>query len=548
MTHQSLPLISTDLNHALRAHASRLTSGPMRHLLDARSLADTTGLVLDMPGLSLEALRQRLDSAALADLHRAADESGLPQAIEAMFSGQLVNNTEKRPALHTALRDPTDEPLLVDGQDVRPWIAAERARCRQFAGSLSAGLRKGATGQRITDVVNIGIGGSDLGPVMALEALKGYVNPRLRMHFISNVDGTQFADVAAQLEPACTLFIICSKTFSTQETLANAALARQWIVEKLGVAAVAKHFAAVSVNHAAMDEFGLALDARFTMWDWVGGRYSIWSAIGLILEIGIGTTHFEEFLNGAQAMDAHFRTQPLQSNLPVLHGLLGVWNRNFLNLDSLAVLPYDQRLHRFPAYLQQLMMESSGKSVRRNGEPVSCQTGAVIWGEPGSNGQHSFFQLLHQGTSRYAMDFLIAARSSVSLPDSHQLAVANGLAQAEAFARGYTLEEARAELHARGLNAEQIEALAVHKVHAGDRPSSLLLFAQLDPHTLGALVALYEHSVFVQSVLWDINPFDQWGVELGKKMALSLLPMVRGQAPNSSGVSAALSRLQEWSR
>ncbi len=538
----TLPLLTPDENLALGVHAERLKAVALRGLLDGGP-ERAAALTLEAEGVVLDASRQRLDAAALAQLHAAARSSGLPAAIEALFTGAIVNPTENRPALHTALRDRGGAPLFVGTLDVRAAVLAERERCRHFVLGLSSGGRKGATGQRFTDVVNIGIGGSDLGPVMALEALRSYANPRIRVHFVSNVDATQLADTIAHLEPASTLFIICSKTFTTQETLANARLARRWISDKLGPAAVPKHFAAVSVNQAAMDEFGIGADVRFTMWDWVGGRYSLWSAIGIAVEIGVGSARFDEFLAGGAAMDRHFRTAPLEANLPVLHGLLSVWNRNFIGNDSHVVLPYDQRLHRFPAYLQQLMMESNGKRVHRGGSAVTCDTGAVIWGEPGSNSQHSFFQLLHQGTAAFSMDFLLAADSSVGQAESHELAVANCLAQAEAFARGYTLTEAEQELTTRGLPAHRVSELAPHKVHPGNRPSSLLLFRHLDATTLGKLVALYEHSVYVSSVLWDINPFDQWGVELGKKLAEGLLPAVRGLVPATGSVAASLAWL-----
>ena len=542
---QMLPLLTPDQNRTLAAHGERLRAMSLRELLDGEAQR-ADALTVEAEGLVLDASRQRLDAAALSDLREAARASGLPAAIEALFTGAIVNPTENRPALHTALRDRGGPPLFAGSLDVRAAVLAERERCRHFVLGLSSGGRKGATGQRFADVVNIGIGGSDLGPVMALEALRSYANPRIRVHFVSNVDGTQLADTIAHLEPASTLFIICSKTFTTQETLANARLARRWIVDKLGPAAVPKHFAAVSVNQPAMDEFGIGADARFTMWDWVGGRYSLWSAIGLAVEIGVGSTRFDELLAGGAAMDRHFRTAPLEVNLPVLHGLLSVWNRNFAGNDSLVVLPYDQRLHRFPAYLQQLMMESNGKRVRRGGSDTTCDTGAVIWGEPGSNSQHSFFQLLHQGTAAFSMDFLLAAQSSVGLAESHDLAVANCLAQAEAFARGYTLEEAERELSSRGLAPARVAELAPHKVHPGNRPSSLLLFQHLDASTLGKLVALYEHSVYVSSVLWDINPFDQWGVELGKKLAEALVPAVRGAGSAGPSVAPTLARLAAW--
>jgi glucose-6-phosphate isomerase len=457
---------------------------------------------------------------------------------------------QRRPALHVALREPAGAPLPVGGLDVRAAVAAERARCRAFVAAVAGGGRTGARGGRYTDIVNVGIGGSDLGPVMAAEALGSYANPALRAHFVSNIDGVQFADLARALDPATTLVIVGSKTFTTLETLTNAQLARGWIVERLGETAVPRHFAAVSVNQAAMDEFGIAADARFTMWDWVGGRYSLWSAIGLAVELAVGSVHFEALLAGANAMDRHFAIAPFARNLPVLLGLVGVWNRNYRDCASHAVLPYEERLHRFPAYLQQLAMESNGKRMRRDGRAVEWETEPALWGEPGSNGQHSFFQLLHQGTARVSLDFLLPARSSVGLADSQNLAAANCLAQAEAFALGYTLEDARAELAAKGLDARQAESLAPHKVHPGKRPSTLIAFDRLDPTTLGKLVALYEHKVYVESVLWDINPFDQWGVELGKKLAVGLTPAVRGEQrlEDRPGLQALIDRLAAWRR
>ena len=545
-----LPFASYDLWQSLLRHRDRLRASSIRALA-AADPDRYARLSVEAEGLLLDYSRQLLDAPALADLLALVEASSVPTAIQELFEGAIVNGTEQRPALHVALRDtgvgPGTEPLHLGDFDVRAAVRTERARARAFATSVIGGTRKGATGQRITDVVNIGIGGSDLGPVMATEALKSYANPRLRVHFVSNLDGVQFADTVATLEPAKTLFVICSKTFTTLETLTNARLARRWITDKLGPNAVAKHFAAVSVNHPAMDEFGIAQDVRFTMWDWVGGRYSMWSAIGLSIELAIGPDRYEELLAGGRAMDRHFRSAPLAQNLPVLLGVLGVWNRNLLGCESHAVLPYDQRLHRFPAYLQQLEMESNGKRVRRDGRPVEWDTGTVIWGEPGSNAQHSFFQLLHQGTARVSMDFLLPAKSSVGNQASQDLAAANCLAQAEAFANGHSLEEARSELHAKRLEPARVGELAPHKVHPGDRPNSILAFEKLDAATLGKLVALYEHKVYVQSVIWDINPFDQWGVELGKKLADRLAPAVKGErAADAPGVQALIGRLKRW--
>ena len=547
MTIPALPFASPDLAARLAGHAARLRATSLRDLI-----ADDTGrfvkLSLEAEGILLDFSRQLLDSAALLALVELAEAADLGGQIERLFSGASVNATEDRPALHVALRDRSGTPLSVGGTDVRTAVTVERRRCREFVRSVATGDRLGSTGQRFTDVINIGIGGSDLGPVMAVEALKSYAQPQLSVHFVSNIDGVQFADLAGRLEAARTLVLVCSKTFTTLETLTNARLARRWVAQRLGEGAVPRHFAAVSVNHPAMNDFGIAPDARFTMWDWVGGRYSLWSAIGLGIELAIGSQHFESLLDGAYAIDAHFRTTPLARNLPVLMALLGVWNRHYLECASLAVLPYEARLHRFPAYLQQLSMESNGKRVRRDGRPVEWPTGPVIWGEPGSNGQHSFFQLLHQGTARVALDFLLPAESSVGLADSHNLAAANCLAQAEAFANGYTLEEATRELTATGLPQERAATLARHKVHPGSRPSSIVAFARLDLATLGKLVALYEHKVYVECVLWDINPFDQWGVELGKRLAEHLAPAVRGERrlAGEPAVQGLIDRLAAW--
>jgi glucose-6-phosphate isomerase len=397
---------------------------------------------------------------------------------------------------------------------------------RNFVEGVHGGRIHGASGKSFTDVVNIGIGGSDLGIVMATEALARYRNRNLRLHCVSNIDGVQLGDVLEKVDAARTLFVVCSKTFSTLETLTNAKLARQWVVDRLGEGAPARHFAAVSTNAKAMDAFLIPPQNRFTMWDWVGGRYSVWSAVGLSVALALGMDQFQLMLEGGHEMDVHFRTAPFDRNLPALMGLIGVWNRNFLDMDSLAVLPYDQRLHRFPAYLQQLEMESNGKRTTLAGEEVTMHTGAVLWGEPGSNAQHSFFQLLHQGTARVALDFLAPVNASSPWQQQQNLALANCFAQAQAFALGQDEQQVRADLSAKGMAEAEIARLVPHKLHPGNRPSSILLFPRLGPKTLGRLIALYEHKVFTQSVVWDINAFDQWGVELGKKLADSLAPLV----------------------
>jgi glucose-6-phosphate isomerase len=486
--------------------------------------------------------RQRVTPQVLQALLKLAAARGLKARIEAMFTGEIINTTEQRAVLHTALRAGADRSVNVNGKDVMPEVRANLERMRNFVDGVHSGRIQGATAKHFTDIVNIGIGGSDLGIVMASEALARYRNRNITLHCISNIDGSQLADVLEKVDAARTLFVVCSKTFTTLETLSNAKLARQWIVDRLGAGAVSKHFAAVSTNHKALDTFLIAPQNRFTMWDWVGGRYSLWSAVGLSIALTIGMDNFEFMLEGARMMDEHFRNTPFENNFPVLMGMLGVWNRNFLGMDSLAVLPYDQRLHRLPAYLQQLEMESNGKRVTLSGEMAECDTGAVLWGEPGSNAQHSFFQLLHQGTARVALDFIAPVNASSDHQGQQNLALANCFAQAQAFAMGYSEHEVQADLKARGIDEATIANLTPHKVHLGNRPSSLLLFPRLGPKTLGKLIALYEHKVFVQSVIWGTNAFDQWGVELGKKLADSLAPAVE-KPENASGVDAALQGL-----
>ncbi len=470
--------------------------------------------------------RQRLTPNTIELLLALGRDCDLEGRIAALFDGDAVNSTEGRAAMHMALRNRSERPMHVGGRDVMPEVRAELAKIRGFVTGVHEGRITGAKGARFTDVVNVGIGGSDLGIVMATEALGRYRNRAIRLHCVSNIDGVELAEVMEQVNPATTLFVICSKTFTTLETLSNANSARQWIAGELGEGAVGRHFVAVSTNHAAMDDFGIAPESRFTMWDWVGGRYSLWSAVGLSIALALGMSLFELVLQGGHDMDEHFRTAPLAHNLPVLMGLIGVWNGNFLGHDSLAVLPYDRRLHRFPAYLQQLEMESNGKSVTRDGRAIGHATGTVVWGEPGNNAQHSFFQLLHQGTAKVAMDFIAPVNGSSRFQKQHELALANCFAQAEAFAFGQTELQVRSELAAKGVAESEIERLMPHKVHVGNRPSSIILLPRLGPRTLGRLIAWYEHKVFVQSVIWDVNPFDQWGVELGKKVAGSMAPAV----------------------
>ncbi|MCF8556410.1 MAG: glucose-6-phosphate isomerase [Candidatus Nanopelagicales bacterium] len=463
----------------------------------------------------LDLSRQRVTADVLAALVRLADQTGVWERRDLMMSGGHINPTEDRAVLHTALRRPSGDELVVDGVDVVADVHVVLDRMGRFAEAVRSGSWTGATGQRIRSVINIGIGGSDLGPAMAEIALRAFAAEDIDFHFVSNVDPTDISTALTACEPATTLVIVASKTFTTLETMTNAAAARGWLVNSLGEAAVPRHFVAVSTNAEKVAEFGIDTDNMFGFWDWVGGRYSMDSSVGLSTMIAIGRDGFADMLRGFHAMDEHFQTAPAHANLPVLMGLTAVWNRDFLTIPTTAVLPYSQYLSRFPAYLQQLTMESNGKSVRADGAPVGYETGAIYWGEPGTNGQHSFYQLLHQGTSTVASDIIVVARSENPRGDQQDMLVANALAQASVLARGRTAEEVAAD--------GTPPALVPHKVMPGNRPVSVLMVDRLDPFVLGALVALYEHSVFVQGAIWGIDSFDQWGVELGKKVAMGIL-------------------------
>jgi glucose-6-phosphate isomerase len=465
---------------------------------------------------------------------------------DAMFRGDIINITEERAVLHTALRNRSNRPVLVDGKDVMPDVNAVLEAMGKFADDVRSGALKGATGKKITDVVNIGIGGSDLGPVMATLALAPF-HDGPRLHFVSNVDGAHIADTLTLLDPETSLFIVASKTFTTIETMTNAATARAFIAGKLGEAAVGHHFAAVSTALDKVGAFGIDAARVFGFWDWVGGRYSIWSAIGLPLMIAIGKENFGRFLDGGHAIDEHFRSAPLRQNIPMLLGLIGFYNRNVLGYPSRAILPYDQRLTRFPAYLQQLDMESNGKGVTLDSQPVEFSTGPVVWGEPGTNGQHAFYQLIHQGTDVIPAEFMIAANGhEKDLRHQHQLLMANCLAQSEALMKGRTLAEAKAQLTSKGMDDAKADKIAPHRVFTGNRPSLTMVYDQLDPFALGRLIALYEHRVFVEGALFNINSFDQWGVELGKELATGLLPVIEGKESteghdsSTAGLVAAL--------
>jgi glucose-6-phosphate isomerase len=531
----------------LETHAARLSSVHTRELVEGDEKR-FEHFSTEAAGLLMDYSRQRVDEPVMRSLAALADAVGLRDRIQAMWRGDAINATENRAVLHVALRQPGGTGM--GGAAIEKLVLDERERMLSFAESVRSAAIVGSSRKRFTLVVNIGIGGSDLGPAMAVQALKRYSVGGPRCEFVSNVDGCRLADLLETADPATTLFIIASKTFTTLETLTNANTARAWLKGRLGEQAVREHFAAVSVNHQAMDAFGVHPDYRFQMWDWVGGRYSLWSSIGVSLAIAVGRENFLAFLRGGHEMDEHFHCAPWRHNLPALMGLLGVWNINFRHLPTLAVLPYDERLARFPAYLQQLEMESNGKRVTQDGAPTEWQTGAVIWGEPGNNAQHSFLQLLHQGTPRAALDFLLPAKSSAGNQEQQNLAIANCLGQAEALLAGNPAQAVKSELEKQQLTPERVNYLVPHKVHEGDRPGTIVAFAQLDPATLGRLVALYEHKVFVQSVIWGINAFDQWGVELGKKLAGKLVPSVHdpGTHPPPPALARLIEQIDKWRR
>ncbi|GFZ88333.1 glucose-6-phosphate isomerase [Elstera cyanobacteriorum] len=500
--------------------------------------------------LLLDYSKTAVTADVLAGLLGLAEARGVPGQRDAMFAGAAINRSENRAVLHTALRAGPEAVITVKGIDVMPLVRATQARLETFAEGVRSGSIAAADGGRFTDIVNIGIGGSDLGPVMVTLALAPY-HDGPRAHFVSNVDGAHLTDVLKTLDPKRTLFIVASKTFTTIETMTNAQSARRWLVAALGEAAVGAHFAAVSTALDKVAAFGIAAERTFGFWDWVGGRYSVWSAVGLPVMIAIGAKRFQEFLAGARAMDTHFRTAPLEKNLPVLFGLIGVWHRNFCGFPARALLPYDQRLARLPAYVQQLDMESNGKHVAADGGPLPAdlKTGPLVWGEPGTNGQHAFYQLLHQGRDVIPAEFLIAAEGhEPELAEHHALLVANCLAQSEALAKGRTVAEATAQLQKAGLPPEEVARLAPYKSFPGNRPSVTIAYRKLDPFTLGRLIALYEHRVFVEAAIWGINAFDQWGVELGKELATALLPAVKAEPdavadPLTRGLLGALRKL-----
>ncbi len=512
---------------ALQAHYDQIKDARMRDMF-AEDAQRFDRFSLTLGDMLFDYSKNRVNEETmrlLADLARACDLEGWRDRC---MSGEKINNTEKRAVLHSALRNKSDRAVVVDGEDVMPGVNAVLAQMRSFSDSVRNGTWVGHTGKRMTDVVNIGIGGSDLGPVMVCEALKPYHQEGLTVHFVSNVDGTHVAEVTKPLDPETTLFIVASKTFTTQETITNAKSARAWLVDALGEDAVAKHFVALSTNAEAVSEFGIDTANMFEFWDWVGGRYSLWSAIGLPIAIAIGMDRFEELQKGGHDMDEHFRSAPLEANLPVILALIGVWNANFLGAGTYAVLPYDQYLHRLPAYLQQADMESNGKYVTRDGQRVQWGTGPILFGEPGTNGQHSFYQLVHQSTQLVPADFIASIETQNPIGEHHPIFLSNFFAQTEALLMGKTEDEVRAELQDQGMSAEEIDFLAPHKVFDGNRPTNSIMVRRFDPHTLGMLIALYEHKIFVQGIIWQINSFDQWGVELGKALAKKILPELTG--------------------
>jgi len=534
---------------ALKAH--------YREDMKAKTLADLfrsdrqrfSSYCLEAEALTLDYSKNFLDHKTRKLLVTLAEEAGVRNAIESMFAGEAINTTENRAVLHVALRSKLSDQVALEEPGVADiWQTLEQMT--QFVSAVHKGEIRGRNGRRLTDIVNIGIGGSDLGAVMASRALRHYWQPGMTFHSVSNVDGTQLVDLTEKLDPDETLFVICSKTFTTQETMTNANAAARWITDTLGAEAIADHFAAASTNHEAMDVFGINPNYRFAFWDWVGGRYSLWSAVGISLALVIGMDRFWALLAGARRMDQHLRNTPLAENMPVMLAMISIWYNNFFGAESQAILPYDNRLDRFPAYLQQLQMESNGKGVRKDGKPVKVGSGAVIWGEPGSNAQHSFYQLLHQGTRFIPVDFILPVKTSNATQEQQDFAIANCIAQSEALMDGYSEEQVIADLINAGATPVAAKKLAPHKKHPGNRPSNTILLERLTPSSLGQLIALYEHKVFVEGVIWGINSFDQYGVELGKRLASGVSEVVAGDREytgtndSSRGLLATIKRLK----
>ncbi|HET6446262.1 MAG TPA: glucose-6-phosphate isomerase [candidate division Zixibacteria bacterium] len=527
-------LSSSPAWRALAIHQEEMADVHMRSLFD-QDPQRFEKFSLKFNDILFDFSKNRITEKTMSLLLDLARQAGLSEKIEAMFNGQKINNTENRAVLHIALRNRTNRPILVDGQDVMPEVNRVLDKMRLFSESVRLGTWKGYTGKAITDLVNIGIGGSDLGPKMVTQALKPYGIPGMRVHYVSNVDSSDIVETLKPLNPETTLFLVASKTFTTQETMTNARSARKWFLEMArDETQVAKHFAALSTNAEAVAQFGIDTNNMFEFWDWVGGRYSLWSAIGLSIAIFIGMDNFEALLTGAHQVDEHFRKAPFEENIPVLMGVLGIWYNNFFGAQTQAILPYDHYLSYFSMYFQQGDMESNGKSVAKSGERLDYSTGPVIWGQPGTNGQHAFYQLIHQGTKIIPCDFLAAAQSQNPLGDHNPILISNFLAQTEALMKGRTSAEAREEVADTGFSGDQLDQLIAAKTFEGNRPTNSFLYRKLDPETLGELIAMYEHKIFTQGVIWSINSFDQMGVELGKHLAKAILPELEGNEPVSS--------------
>lgn len=534
---------------AWKALASHVPSIPAMRELFAKDPTRASTLSHRWNDLFLDYSKNRVTPETLKLLRQLLQEAKVEELRDRMFRGDKINSTENRSVLHIALRRPANQPLLVDGQDVMPEVEATRQHMKVFSEQVRSGSWKGYKGQPISDIVNIGIGGSDLGPVMVTEALKPFARRDLKMHFVSNIDSTQLVEVLRICQPSTTLFLVASKTFTTQETLTNAHSARSWFLKEASDEKhIAKHFVALSTNEAAVKKFGIDPANMFPFWDWVGGRYSLWSAIGLTIALSIGYDRFAELLEGAHAMDEHFLKTPVEQNLPMTLALLGIWYNNFHDAQTHAILPYDQYLHRFPAYFQQGDMESNGKGVDRDGKPVTWSTGPVIWGEPGTNGQHAFYQLIHQGTKLIPCDFLASVETFNPMGAHHDILLANFFAQTEALMKGKTEAEARTELTQEGLKGEALEKLIPHKVFPGNRPTNSILVQRFDPKTLGSLIALYEHKIFVQGAIWNINSYDQMGVELGKQLAKKIEPELSSPGAISTHDSSTNQLINEYKK
>ena len=535
---------------ALEAHQSQLANTTIADLFKQEQNRFNDYSLTFENQILVDFSKNKINQETLKLLHQLAKESALDEAINAMFTGEKINRTENRAVLHTALRNRSNTPVYVDGKDVMPEVNAVLAKMSAFCDRVISGEWKGYTGKAITDVVNIGIGGSDLGPYMVTEALRPYKN-HLNMHFVSNVDGTHIAETLKKVNPETTLFLVASKTFTTQETMTNANSARDWLLAAAkDNSAVAKHFAALSTNGKAVAEFGIDTNNMFEFWDWVGGRYSLWSAIGLSIALSIGFDNFEGLLSGAHEMDKHFRTAPLEKNIPATLALVGLWNTNFLGAQTEAILPYDQYLHRFAAYFQQGNMESNGKYVDRNGNVIrDYQTGPIIWGEPGTNGQHAFYQLIHQGTMLIPCDFIAPAQSHNPLGDHHSKLLSNFFAQTEALAFGKTKEEVEAEFMKAGKSLDEVKDIVPFKVFTGNKPTNSILVQKITPFVLGALIAMYEHKIFTQGVIFNIFSFDQWGVELGKQLANRILPELADKenvSSHDSSTNGLINQFKAW--